>query len=141
MHWLWEEIQPILKVVVEGIKICYSAWIGYFEGVLTGVGNIINGVVNKVKIYEEDQYLGVVQDDELISLMGTFQEIYTKEEDKQARTVAQNMLQGITREAEVTVQGNTNCISGKAIRVEDLLTKLVGSFYIESVEHQWNKGH
>ena len=45
MQWLWEEIQPILNVVVVGIKICCSAWIGYFQGVLTGVGNIINGVV------------------------------------------------------------------------------------------------
>lgn len=45
MQWLWEEIQPILNVVVEAIKICCSAWIGYFQGVLTGVGNIINGVV------------------------------------------------------------------------------------------------
>ena len=97
------------------------------------------GVVNKVKIYdEEDQYLGVVQNDESISLIGTFQEIYTKEEDKQARTVAKSMLQGITKEATVTVKGNTNCISGKVIRIEDSLTKLVGSFYIESDEHEWS---
>ena len=45
MQWLWEMLQPILNVVVEAIKICCSAWIGYFQGVLTGVGNIINGVV------------------------------------------------------------------------------------------------
>lgn len=45
MQWLWEKIQPILSVVVETIKICCSAWIGYFQGVLTGVGSIINGVV------------------------------------------------------------------------------------------------
>ena len=99
------------------------------------------GVVNKVKIYDEnDQYLGVVQNDELISLVGVFQEIYVKEEDKQAKTVAQSMLQGIAREAQVTVKGNTGCLSGKAIRVEDSLTKLVGSFYIESDEHEWSDG-
>ena len=45
MQWLWEKIQPILNMVIEAIKICCSAWVGYFEGVLTGVGNIINGVV------------------------------------------------------------------------------------------------
>ena len=39
------------------------------------------GVVNKVKIYDEnDQYLGTVQNDELIGLLGTFQDVYTKEE-------------------------------------------------------------
>ena len=45
MQWLWEKIQPLLSFVVEWVKICCSVWIGYFEGVLTGVGNIINGVV------------------------------------------------------------------------------------------------
>ena len=99
------------------------------------------GVVNKVKIYdEEDQYLGVVQNDELINLVGIFQEVYIKEEDKQAKTVASSMLQGITKEATVTVKGNTSCLSGKAIRVEDSLTKIVGSFYIESDEHEWSNG-
>lgn len=97
------------------------------------------GVVNKVKIYDdEDQYLGVVQDDELISLMGTFQETYTKEKDKQAKTVAKSMLQGISKEINITVKGNISCLSGKAIRVEDSLTKVVSSFYIESDEHEWS---
>ena len=99
------------------------------------------GVVNKVKIYDEnDQYLGVVQNDELINLVGIFQEVYIKEEDKQAKTVASSMLQGITKEATVTVRGNTSCLSGKAIKVEDSLTKIVGSFYIESDEHEWSNG-
>lgn len=99
------------------------------------------GVVNKVKIYDEDdQYLEVVQNDELINLVGIFQEIYIKEEDKQAKTVASSMLQGIAKEATVTVKGNTNCLSGKAIKVEDSLTKIVGSFYIESDEHEWSNG-
>lgn len=40
-------------------------------------------MVNKVKIYDEnDQYLDIAQHDELISLVGVFQEIYVKEEDK-----------------------------------------------------------
>ena len=100
-----------------------------------------DGVVNKVKIYDEDeQYLGVVQDDKLISLLGTFQEVYTKEEDKQAKTVARSMLQGITKEISVTVKGNTSCISGKRIKIEDSLTKLEGSFYIEADEHDWCGG-
>ena len=99
------------------------------------------GVVNKIKIYDEDdQYLGMVQNDELINLVGVFQEIYIKEEDKQARTVASSMLQGVTKEATVTVKGNTSCISGKVIKIEDSLTKLVGSFYIESDEHEWSNG-
>ncbi len=98
-------------------------------------------MVNKVKIYDEnDQYLDVVQDDKLINLLGTLQEVYTKEEDKQARIVAQSMLQGISKEISVTTKGNTSCISGKVIRIRDSLAKLVGAFYIVSDEHDWCGG-
>lgn len=48
------------------------------------------------------------------------------------------MLQGIAKEATVTAKGNTGCISGKPIKVEDLLIKIVSSFYIELDEHEWN---
>ena len=97
------------------------------------------GVVNKVKIYDEDnQYLGAVQDNELISLLGTFQDIYIEEDGKQAKAVAQSMLQGISKEISISVRGNTSCITGKTIRIEDSSTKLVGSFYIESDEHEWS---
>lgn len=96
-------------------------------------------MVNKVKIYNEnDQYLGVVQNNELISILGTFQDIYIKEEDKQAKTIAQSILQGISKEISVKARGNTSCISGKAVRIEDSLSKIMGSFYIESDEHEWS---
>ena len=99
------------------------------------------GVVNKVKIYDEnDQYLSVVQNNELIGLLGAFQDIYIREHGKQAKAVAQSMLQGIAKEISVTVKGNTNCISGGIIKIEDTLTKLVGSFYIDSDEHEWSMG-
>lgn len=41
----WNELQPIIQFIIEYIKIACSAWIGAFQGVLTGVANIINGVV------------------------------------------------------------------------------------------------
>ena len=64
-------------------------------------------VINRVKIYDEqDQYLGVVEDKELIDLVGVFQDVYTKEQDKQAGTVASNMLQGIEQSIEMTTLGN-----------------------------------
>ena len=99
------------------------------------------GMVNKVKIYDEnDQYLGVVQNDELIGLFGIFQDIYIKEDDKQAKAVAQSMLQGISQEISVTVRGDTSCISGRTIKIQDSLTKLWCDFCIESDEHEWDNG-
>lgn len=51
-------------------------------------------VISRVKIYEEeDQYLDVVEDKELMGLVGIFQDVYTKEQDKQAGTVGSNILQ------------------------------------------------
>ena len=41
----WNQMQPLIQFIIEYIKIACSALIGAFQGVLTGVGNIINGVV------------------------------------------------------------------------------------------------
>lgn len=73
-------------------------------------------------------------------LVGVFQEVYTKEEDQQARMVARNMLQDITREVQGVVIGNTDCLSGAVIKTQDSLTKLMGLFYIESDKSQWTNG-
>lgn len=98
-------------------------------------------VINRVKIYDKnDKYIGVVENKQLISLLGVFQDVYKKEKGKQAKTVASNMLQGIEKSVDVTVIGNVECMSGKAIKVEDPITKLTGLFYIESDTHSWSNG-
>ena len=45
IQWLWEMIQPIISVIIECIQFFCTTWIGAFEGILTGVGEAINGVV------------------------------------------------------------------------------------------------
>lgn len=98
-------------------------------------------VINRVKIYDKnDKYIGVVENKQLISLLGVFQDVYKKEKGKQAKTVASNMIQGIEKSVDVTVIGNVECMSGKAIKVEDPITKLTGLFYIESDTHSWSNG-
>lgn len=98
-------------------------------------------VINRVKIYDEqDQYIGVVEDKELINLLGVFQDVYTKEEDKQAGTVASNMLRGIEQSIELTTLGNTSYVSGKLVNVEDSATKQLGLFFIMSDSHSWSGG-
>ncbi|MDY3359020.1 MAG: hypothetical protein SOY04_01245 [Clostridium celatum] len=98
-------------------------------------------VINRVKIYDEqDQYIGVVEDKELINLLGVFQDVYTKEEDKQAGTVASNMLRGIEQSIELTTLGNTSYVSGKLVNVEDSATKQLGLFFIVSDSHSWSDG-
>ena len=98
-------------------------------------------VINRVKIYDEqDQYLGVVEDKELINLVGVFQDVYTKEQDKQAGTVANNMLRGIEQSIEITMLGNTEYRNGKLVNIEDTATKQLGLFFIMSDSHSWSDG-
>lgn len=98
-------------------------------------------VINRVKIYDEkEQYLGVVEDKELIDLVGVFQDIYIKDQDKQAGTVANNMLKGIEESVEITTLGNTEYRSGKLVNIEDLVTKQLSLFYIQSDTHSWTNG-
>lgn len=98
-------------------------------------------VINRVKIYDEkDQYIGVLEDKELIDLVGIFQDVYTKEQDKQAGTVASNMLKGIEQSIELTTLGNTSYVSGKLVNIEDSSTKQLGLFFIVSDSHSWSDG-
>lgn len=98
-------------------------------------------VINRVKIYDEkDQYIGVVEDKGLINLLGVFQDVYTKEEDKQAGTVASNMLRGIEQSIELTTLGSTSYVSGKLVNIEDSATKQLSLFFIVSDSHSWSGG-
>ena len=98
-------------------------------------------VVNRVKIYDEkDQYIGVLEDKELIDLVGIFQDVYTKEQDKQAGTVASNMLRGKEQSIELTTLGDTSYVSGKLVNIEDSATKQLGLFFIVSDSHSWSGG-
>ena len=97
------------------------------------------GVINRVKIYDEkDQYIGVVEDKEFIDLVGIFQDVYTKEQDKQAGTVASNMLRGIEQSMEITTLGNVDYRTGKMVKLQDSSAKVDKLFCITDDSHKWN---
>ena len=96
------------------------------------------GVVNRVKIYDENgQYVGVVQDNESVDLVGVFQDVYVKEVDNHVKAVAQNMLKEINKEVIITMLGNGKVTCGKVIRIESSLAELKVDFYIGLDEHSW----
>lgn len=99
-------------------------------------------VINRVKICDEkDQYLGVVEDKELIDLVGVFQDVYTKEQDKQAGTVASNMLKGIDKCIEISTIGNVEYRTGRIVKIQDSATKIEQLFDITGDSHTWNNSH
>lgn len=100
-----------------------------------------NNIINKVKIYDENnQYLDFVEDTNLISKFGVFQNIYTKEVDKQARTVAKEMLKNIEQSVSVESLGNYKCIAGYSINILEKSTNINGKFEITSDSHKFSNG-
>ncbi len=98
------------------------------------------GVVNRVKIYDEnDQYVGVVEDEGLIEQVGVFQDVYVEEEDKQTMAVARGRLKGLQRSIEMSVLGEVEYSSGKVAKVQYSLTTAENIFSIVSDRHRWDE--
>ncbi|MGN0512736.1 MAG: hypothetical protein ACI4GD_00560 [Lachnospiraceae bacterium] len=99
-------------------------------------------VVNQVVIYtEKGDKAGVVKNQKSISKYGLYQETYTKEKGVNAKTAANHMLHGITKEAKVSdVIGDVRAKAGYAIRIKDKATGLTGKYYITSDTHTWENG-
>lgn len=98
-------------------------------------------IINKVKIYnDKDQYISEVSNQESINKFGIFQSTYTKEKNKDPKTMAKNSLQNVERSISISAIGNTSCISGYNIKVIDSTTKIAGRFQISSDTHKWENG-
>jgi len=101
----------------------------------------LENMVNRVKIYDENgKYIGKVENSEWIKAYGILQDVYTKEKDKNAYTVAKNMLKGIEKTLNIRALGNVDCITGMAVKVKDKATGLTGIFYIDSDTHTFENG-
>ena len=103
----------------------------------------LDSMVNRVKIYNENgNYIGTAQNEERVKLYGVLQENYTKETDKNANTVANNMLTGVTQSISVEALGNWNCRTGYAVKTSifylDSLKNVV--MYIDSDTHTFDVG-
>lgn len=121
----------------------------WFNILLSDASNVIStstkeslsGVVNKVKVYDENNnVIKVVKNDESMVKYGTFQATYTKEKDQNPTTVAKSMLTGISRTLEIECIGYTGCTTGKCLKLKDGATGTEGKFYVEADTHTWKNG-
>lgn len=107
----------------------------------SGYTESIERMVNRVRIYDgKGNSIGMVENAEWINKYGLLQDIYTKEKDKQAKTVAKSMLVDVQKVAKITALGNVQCITGNGIEVKDASSGLIGVFYIDSDTHTWSNG-
>ena len=102
----------------------------------------VSNMVNKVLIVDDNgNKSSEVSNDEWLKTYGLFQEVYKKEENKDANTEAKAMLNGIEQTCSLTGFGDTTCITGYGVEVKDNYTGLVGLFYIDSDTHTWEGGN
>lgn len=101
----------------------------------------IERMVNRVRIYDgKGNSIGLVENADLIKKYGILQDVYTKEKDKQAKTVAKSMLEDVQKIVKITALGNVECVTGNGIQLKDAATGLTGVFYIDSDTHTWSNG-
>lgn len=101
-------------------------------------GESIENSINRVKMYDEDnKYLGEVK---LSGVPGVLQDVYKKAKGENARQIANSMLQGVERTANIEAIGDFQCVTGNAVVVKEPHTGLNGLFYIVNDSHQFEGG-
>ena len=101
----------------------------------------VSNMVNKVLIVDENgNKVSEVKNDDWLKTYGLFQEVYKKQEDKDANAEAKAMLKGVEQTCSLSGFGDTTCITGYGVQVKDLHTGLVGLFFIDSDTHTWEGG-
>ena len=107
----------------------------------SGYTESIENMVNRVRIYDgKGNAIGVVENAEWIKKYGVLQNIYTKEKDKSANTVAKSMLVDVQKTVHVTALGYVDCVTGNGVQLKDSTSGLTGVFYIDSDTHTWSNG-
>lgn len=116
--------------------------------VLSGNSNVtgaaytssIENMVNKVVLLnEQSQYAGEVENTEDKLAYGVMQETYQLSAGKDA-SEAQRMLKRIEQSGTITAVGDPACISGRAVYVVEVSSKITGLFTIQSDTHSFLNG-
>lgn len=100
-----------------------------------------NMVTKVIIIDEKGNKKGEVIDSENRKIHGLFQEMYQIEEGKDSKVEAKAMLKGVENSCSLEGYGDTSCLTGFCVKVQDSHTGLVGKFYIDSDTHTWQGGN
>lgn len=103
-----------------------------------------DNMVNHVDIYNDgNKKKGTVKNQKQINRYGTYMKAYTMKEDEKydnAKTAANNLMVGITKEASVEAIGYVKCVAGRSLKINDKATGITGKFYITSDSHSFHDG-
>jgi hypothetical protein len=135
LHVVEKGAQPLQWAIREGSNLISAS---YSEN--------INETRNRVVIVgDKDQVLAKVEDRNLINQFGLLQELRREDNIKtgEAQIIAKNLLKELakmSREASITCLGIDEVVVGTAIQVEEGLTGLKGTFYVDSDDHSLENG-
>lgn len=103
----------------------------------------VQNMVNRVNIYDSaDTLIQTVENAENVRLYGLMQDYMKQSSGKDAPKEAEKALKekGVNQKITVQGMGNTTCITGQSVYVEEPYTGLIGIFWIEADVHEWNDG-
>lgn len=101
----------------------------------------IKDMVNKVLVVDENGNTKTeYSNGDDIELYGLFQSVLKVDENKDTATEAKKVLKKKDMSASVRGYGDTSCITGYGVTVEDNFTGLKGLFYIDTDKHTWSNG-
>lgn len=135
LHIIEKAKQTVRWLIAEGSNLMHAS---YSEN--------INDMKNRILIVgDKDQVLAKVEDANLIKQYGILQELKKEGNIKsaEAQTIAKNLLKElgrISREASITCLGLDDVEAGTAIEVRESLTGLIGTYYVDTDEHEVTNG-
>lgn len=130
-----------LNVVEMGNLVCSVTFTEDSNLITSKYTETLANMVNKVNIYDgEGSPTGVVQNSADVNQYGIFQQVYTKEEGKDANTTAQSMLHGVDKTFEFECLNVNDAITGSGMIINDSTTKLSGVVWIDADSHTWTNG-
>lgn len=103
----------------------------------------IENMVNRAAIYDKDgALLRVLGNEEDQAVYGVMEQHVTQTGDRDANAEARKLLEDGRLEQTVTINmlGNSNCITGETVIVDEPATHLTGLFWIDGDVHTWKLG-
>lgn len=129
-----------LNVEELGSKVCKNELTDDCNITSSKYSETLSNMVNKVRIYDGDgNQTGVVQNDADLKY-GIFQQVYTKEEGKDATTTAKSMFKGVDKTFTIQCINYNDAVTGAGAVIRDSATGLKGKVWITADTHTWTNG-
>lgn len=114
---------------------------GDYNMLSTSVSESLDGMVNRVSIYnKDDKLIRNIDNANDIKLYGVLSEYLKVTDGKDYMEKANKMLRGLDRKITVTNFGNIDYVTGNAVIVKEANTGLNGKFFIDGDEHNFKNG-